>query len=87
MQGLTPKYGNIKGYEYLVQHLQRLRFAMSGGMGGQTPLTFSEIYAYNESTHADLSPDEVLLLAEMSEEYCRYINDRNPATQSPPYED
>lgn len=86
MQGIMPEYPKIKGYEYLIQHLQNLGFGTSG-MSGFNVLSFQEIHAYNECTCSDLSPDEILLIRQMSEEYCRYINDRNPATQSPPYKD
>lgn len=86
MQGITPEYPNIKGYEYLIQHLQNLGFGTSG-MSGFMPLTFQEINAYMQCTSTPLTPDEVLILKDMSNEYCKFINDKNPSTKSPDYKD
>lgn len=81
--GSKIDFPDLGGYDYLMFHLQKMGYASSGAMGGYLPLTFLEIDAYIRSTEAVLSGDEVLLLREMSENYCRYINDKNPQTKSP----
>lgn len=40
-----------------------------------------------QCTSTPLTPDEVLILKDMSSEYCKFINDKNPATKSPDYKD
>lgn len=51
------------------------------------PLSFTEINAYIQSTQTPLTPDEVYILREMSESYCKYINSKDPSLKSPEYKD
>ena len=81
--GTKVELPDLGGYDYLMFHLQKMGFASNGAMGGYLPLSFQEIDCYIRSTEAVLSGDEVLLIREMSENYCRYVNDKNPQTKSP----
>jgi len=73
---------NIEGLEYLISHLNALGWCSSNGMG-VTPLSYTEIDAYNRSTESFLNGEEVLLLRKMSSNYVRFLNDKNPNTQAP----
>jgi len=68
--------------EYLVVHLNNLGWVSSNGMGISS-ISFQEIQAYNELTNAHLSPDEVMILKNMSLAYCQEIQDKNPNKKAP----
>lgn len=57
-------------------------WASSNGMGA-TPLSFTEIDAYNRSTYSFLNAEEVLLIRKMSASYVSESSDRNPRKQAP----
>jgi hypothetical protein len=73
----------LKGSEFLLEHLKALGYALQGDMG-RTPLTFSEIKAYMDCMNLTLSPSEVSLLRKMSEAFTYQTYDRNPLA-TPPY--
>jgi len=74
---------NVKGADFLLEHLREMGYNLQTGMGS-IPLTFSEIKAYMECLNITFSPSEVLLLRKMSEAYTYQTYDKNPLS-SPPY--
>jgi len=71
------EYPPIMGAEYLLEHLNNLGWASSSGMG-IVSVSFQEIEAYVRLTNSSLSPDEVLLLKQMSSAYVAYSQEKNP---------
>lgn len=72
---------DIKGAEYLINHLNNLGWCSSNGMGAVS-LSFTEIKAYIDTTDTPLTGDEVLLIKRMSQAYVSELNDKNPNKQS-----
>jgi len=58
-------------------------YAMHGAMGGYVPLTYQEIHAYLESTNTTLNGDEVVLIREMSESFCQFVNNPSKHLEKP----
>lgn len=50
---------------------------------GATPLSFTELHAYNCATGSGLNGEEILLLRKMSSAYCAELNDKNPTKKAP----
>jgi hypothetical protein len=73
---------NITGAEYLVHHLSNMGWVSSSGMG-IVPISFTEIKNYIDVTECSLTGEEALILRKMSEQYCKYVQDKNPKTKAP----
>ena len=72
----------INGAEYLISHLALMGWATSGGMG-MLPLSFTEIKDYMETTSTPFTPDEVILIRQMSQHYVRWLNTKDPSAKAP----
>lgn len=72
---------DIKGAEYILNHLNNLGWCSSSGMG-VVALSFTEIKAYMDITDTPLTCDEVLIIKRMSQAYVAELSDKNPNKQS-----
>ncbi len=80
--GLKVEYPPIMGADYIIEHLNNLGWYSSSGMG-VTSLSYQEIEAYIRLTNASLSPNEVLLIKQMSSLYASYCQEKNPNAKIP----
>jgi len=80
--GLKIEFPPIIGVEYILEHLDRLGWVSSSGMG-ITSISYQEIESYIRLTNTSLTPDEVLLIKEMSSLYASYSQEKNPNVTLP----
>jgi len=80
--GKAPPMPSIKGGEHILHHLNALGWCSSTGMG-ITALSFTEIKAYSDLTETPLNSDEVMLIRNMSKEYCTNVQNKDPSKQAP----
>jgi len=80
--GKEIPFPSIEGVEFIVEHLHNLGWASSNGMGME-PISFREIEAYINTTHAHITANEVMLIRKMSLEYIRHSSNKNPAIKPP----
>jgi hypothetical protein len=66
--GVTPSYPTITACDYLIGYLYEAGPIMSGGMG-DSPLSHSEIRAWQDNTGTVLTAWEARLLRRLSREY------------------
>lgn len=85
-RGGTPLMPDIDGAEYLVDYWQDLGMAQSEG-GVPTPLSATEIAAWQQSTGNELQPWEFHILREMSRAYLRQLHESEKPECPPPYGD
>lgn len=50
---------------------------------GLSPISFTEINAYMQSTSTPLNKDEVLLIRQLSQAYLSGLNDTDPQSKAP----
>jgi len=80
--GKTPQFPDVKGAEFLINHLNNMGWSRAGAMG-IVPITFEEIRAYKEVTNSSFSGEEAILLYKMSENFVRYAQNRDPSVKAP----
>lgn len=68
-------FPELKGAEYLLEHLKTIGFYSNGGMG-IVPITFQEIKAYSDLMGIQFTPKEVVTLREMSNAYVNQSYDK-----------
>lgn len=65
-----------------MEHLQNMGI-VSSGINGMIPLSFSEIWAYMQSTKTDLHPEEVMIIRKMSQAYVMQSKETQPNVDMP----
>jgi hypothetical protein len=70
-EGKTPPVESVPAGSYLIEALFAAGPSMSGAMGGEAPLSWSEIHAFMAATSTITEPWEAQALFDMSRAYVR----------------
>lgn len=76
------EFPNLKGADYLIEHLQNMGYALNG-FSGRVPLTYSEIESYSRLMKVDFLPAEVKLLIDMSNAFVSESGNKDPLAYAP----